>query len=775
MKSSTTPEIIAGGIDQRYNGEENKASAGSNFRYDPDGGWVNDRGWEPLLTPLPVTISLAQLEDLFQPCRFLQIIQRHQGNEEYYVQERNGKLFYQYGNDYTGATPPQCILGTDRNNPKPDDPGTQGVPYGRFTLFLNGYNKMIKWWGRKKTEQFGFYQQPPSPTLLPVDTTYQVASTFPYEAVVTIPSGSNTDNTLYGTALQFWPNLLSNFEYTDMSLGLGVWGAGSENSYSYKYSYVSNTGSESPLSSPTTISWTSEGSTARKYGVYVTGLEPGPAGTVARRVYRTKNKRSGFTYANAPSDNDTYYFVAQIDENLSSTYVDVASDNQLIIEAPAVTDSVTLSTTFKYGAAFNGSMWLAGGEAYPTKLIYSVSGLPEQFRAFDYFDVGVRDGGQITALYPYYDVLLVFRERAIDAVFVNAQSNGYSCTTINKDVGTPATNTIRLIPGKGVMFLNKDGFWLISGGMRGGSSLNVSNMSPMIETEIGRVSKNALPRATAAYSDREKEYWCHYPVNGQTENTTGAVYNIVNDSWMFRGVNTQNIDDGFLKQWAFTQIATDQSGYFILGTKPKNYDTVSPGSSDSYPGLGLQVWTAVNAWGFYTGISGGESIYLTFTPVTPDACFWQSSWYDFGDDSVKKRVVSVEAEIITGGNAPIYCFWGQDWNYKLIPMDAIPIQLPVGVPQQQGEFVGTKSEQATYQYNQVPFFQPFKQGNPAEWDATKWENQRVTRVRWDVNTGLISWFTFYLLGFQRFQILSFQINYIDGTVKTINPVMPGSR
>jgi hypothetical protein len=742
MDATSLPEQIAGGMDQRYFPAPNAAQLVENFRYEPSGGWRNDRGWEPLIPyPSPFTVTLATLEDLYQPCRFLQVVQRHQGSEEYYLQERGGNLFYEFGNQGT-STSNKVILDKDRNLPRSDDPGTQAVPYGRFTTIINGYDKALKWWGRNKVEQFGFYQLPPSPTPLTVQTDYNTDTTSP-------PVGSPTENNLDGIALLF---------PAESRLGLGDPEGGSINTYSYRVTYVTDTGSESPMSNPVTIGWTiptgdGEAGNQKKYGVMLVGLDPGHEGVVARRIYRTKNKKDGISGAG-----DIYYFLRQLDENNSTTYVDVAPDNQLTTEAPSVSDSVTISTSYKWGASWNSSFWLAGGEANPTRIIYSVQGLPEQFPAFNYFDVGVRDGGHITALYPYYDVLLVFRERSIDAVFANASGDGFTCTTIKKDLGTTATNTIKLVPGYGIMFLNKDGFWLIKGGMRGGAELQIDNMSPLIEKEMGRLSKNSLARACAAYSDREKEYWCIYPVDGDTECTRGAAWNIVNEQWSLRGDPTGE------KAWNFSQIATDQSGYFILGTRPLLLSPLQ--SSVAYPGLGLQVWSGRYAWGDNVVVSLPNQGVYTLTPSSqaPGISTWLSTWYDFGDDSIKKRVLSVELDVLTEGNNPIELQWAKDWGYSFTSAGVVPIQI--------GEFVGTPQEQATYSPAGLT---TTRQGNLATFGASGWEEPRVTRLRWDVQTGLVSHMQFKVLSSNHMQIVRFQINYIIGSVKTPNVRMPGAR
>lgn len=736
MKSSTSPERIAGGIDQRYFPERDSAVDIHNFRYTPDGGWRNDRGWEPLIELAnPTIMTAADLLDARQPCRFLAVWTRHSGSEEYYLSERNSILYYEFGNKGS-ATTRKHVLATNRHLPRSDEPGTQLVPYGRFSVILNGHDEMIKWWGRDKMETFGFMQTPPTPYVLPIQNNYNQQDGY--------GTGDPINNDLSGISVQFAAS-----DY----LGLGDPAKGSVNFYSYRISYITDTGSESPLSEPCNISWTLltdspdavlATANARKYGVMLTGLEPGPEGTVARRIYRTKNKKDGLTGAG-----DIYYFDAQIDDNTTRQYLDVAPDNEMVNQAPSSQDSVPITSSHKYGAAWNGSMWLAGGDMLPTRIIYSNPGVPEQFAATSYFDVGVREGGHITALVPYYDVLLVFREHAVDAIFTG--TNGYTCTTINQTVGTIATNSIVLIPSVGVMFLNKDGFYLISGGLRGGSSLSIEPASTKVEKELGRVSVNALARASATYSDKEKEYWCMYPVDGDTENTHGAAYNNVTQEWSFRGAtDNKNL-------WPFARLATDSTGWIIIGLNPIYTPASGPTPATLYPGFGLQVWSASPSWGNTVTITAeGESFILTSAGVPAGLCIWQSAWNDFGDDSVKKRVLTVELDALTEGDNGIELQWASDYSTDWVSAGVVNPQI--------GDYAGSANTDPTYDNG----------ANTAVWGTAKWQDHKVTRLRWDVKTGLVSNFSFRIITANVIQVVRYQENYIGGTVKSPNTRMPGS-
>ena len=745
MKTTSTPEIEAKGVDQRYRAEPNAASnIEGHFHPDPNGGgWANDRGIEPLI-PLDTTISwpTSEITKRLSPIRFLSVITRHQAAETYYLYEQAGELKYDYGNKGANSARATSVLDKNRKLPKPDDCGTQITTYGRFNLIVNGYNRMLKWWGRELVSNFGFLSPTPQPVISDIQTDYiaYYSAVTPESKVERLENG----NTCYR---------LSKTSY----YGLGNADKGDVNKYDYKISFVTDTGSESPLSAAASVNWTistktvvaadtSRGPTnpdyaEGKYAVYISYLPIGPQGTVARRIWRTKNRKDGISGAG-----EVYYLVDQIDNNSDSSYVDIVPDQDLIIPAPSSIDSVTISSQWKYCATWNNSIWLGGGEQNPYRIIFSKSGLPEQFGATDYFDIGLREGGAITALVPFYDVLLVFREKSIEIISYN--NGGYAISTLDSNVGTTATNTIKLVGGVGVMFLNKDGVFAITGSIRGGAVYRVLKMSETIEKEMGRISLSALPRATATYSEREKEYWVHYPVDGETENSRGAVYHTWNNQWTFR------FSDGFYSNgngMPFTCLATDPNGWIIIGTK----SNIGPDIQQrrGVPAIGLQVWSASRFAGQYLSnpvVSQGNTTFnVNYIPKEKDV--WESVWTDFGDDTKKKRVISIELEVITSGDNPITLEWATDWGYTFTSSGT---QIPL-----RPETVGTKSSEATY---------GTKGGNPAVWDSTKWSQSQVTRIRWDVGSSLCSQFKFRIYTQNMFQVLSYQIEAVGSQNKTLN-------
>jgi len=102
---------------------------------------------------------------------------------------------------------------------------------------INGTNRMLKWWGRESVSNFGFVSPTPSPGIADILTNY-----IAYEdSVGGVPPTFYIRLTNGQTCIR----LASSDDY-----GLGDPEVGDVNRYDYKISFISDTGSESPLSLP---------------------------------------------------------------------------------------------------------------------------------------------------------------------------------------------------------------------------------------------------------------------------------------------------------------------------------------------------------------------------------------------------------------------------------------------------------------------------------------------------------------------------------------------
>jgi len=737
MKSASAKFVKAGGIDQNLKSPLGTAEDISAFRVHEQGGWICDRGIEPWWDPSPSfqvggeivntvidTLLGAKVDSLF-------VWTKQSSNQVYIFVEQGGILYYIWGNK--GSTLAAnwrrniVFVDTNRHIPKVNDVTTQYIPYANRLLIINGIDKPIWFYGDKQWRDFSFTLQTPPIEVLNIEPDYL--------------TGGELES---GTASP---------EFITLPAGLGDRGQGDTSAYLYKLQFVMDSGSLSPASTSSIVSWTipTNNSAERRFGVFLNNLPIGPEGCVARRILRTRNQRLP---DNANIGEGTYYFCKQISDNSCETYIDIIPDSSLI--TPVVTsESSVIDTSYKFGASWNGSIWLAGGGTHPTKIIYSKRGLPEQFGIFDYFDVGNERGGAITGLYAYYNNLLVFREGSIEIIRFN---NGeFSISQVSPNIGTRATNTIKLVPEIGVVFLSYDGFYAISGGLDGGSQISVTKISDSVSSEVEKISTAAMERATATYSSKEKEYWCHYPVKGSIVPSRGVVIHTKDGSWSFRHADAKLRDF----RYYFTALATDPDGNILIGTLPRwrtslgvPCDPTTAGATGDL--VGLHVWSGAPYWGYNLTASVVENTW-TYTAAKNIIVInnYESGWIDFGDNSIKHRIFSVDAEIISFGDYNIGLDWGQDY-------DSLWYSAPKQKPSKSEILFTTKEDpvfgSADATVTKVPFtvgISPLKEG-------------RIIRIRWDVQTGLVDNFRFRLQSTEPMHLLSYNISYESNNQMPLN-------
>lgn len=749
MKTSSTGERIAGGVDQRYEAPTDTASNITNMRRDDVGyGWLNDRGWEHEAVP-NANHSLANTSAIGVDKSRVYVWNRHRGSEIYKVYKTaDGFIRYEHGNTYGlgSATFPffRTLNFTARTSAKSDDPDEQYTPFGRFLTIVNGKDLPLKWWGRERCFPFGFTEPTPPIQLVEPNPDYYIGicdlTADPPTSSYKPPKGGK---------------ISMGFTNPTSGGGLGITGAEVANQYQYKISFITDTGSESPLSTVTPASWQNNPDTNGRpdamFGVFLDKIPVGPPGTVARRIYRTKSLGD----LRNDSKDQQFYLVRQIDDNCTINHLDVMPDDLLTIGAPSRFASSVISTSYRFSSNWDNRMWLAGGQGTDTRLIYSDQGLPEQFGTFNYFDVGNRAGGAITQIFPYYDNLLVFRERAIDVV--RPAGNGtYVCTRLSGDVGTTASNAITNVEGLGVFFISYDGVYVFEGGTVGGSQVRLIPLADSIMREMKRISKSSLARATASYSHKEKEWWCFYPVDGNTENSRSVVYHTQGNVWSFR-----NDVDSTTNNFQVNSISTLPDGRFIAAFRNQIF-TNTPVLNDTsvFPGT-LCVWAGKRK-GVPAQIYRFTISQFFIQPATENSALtseWTAAWEDFGDDSIKKRVLSVEVEVLSAGTNGIDLLYAEDYRDDYTPAGSQPTTV--------AEQFGTTKMDAIYNGANIDTFDKvvLTVGPTA---GTPWGQRRTTRVRWDVNTGLISWFTFKLRSSNMFQVVSYQIELVGGERRTIN-------
>ena len=707
--------VPCGGINQVLRPNIGDAQIVNNCRYVSEGGWKADVGFESWWhAPASWTVTSAIVTKYFTDKVDAVYQWKRQGtNDIYTFIEQGGRLYYAIGNKGQGSTYSGAFyendlvtIDSDRYIPKLGDVGSQFVNLGQHLLIINGRDRAILFSGDQVYRDFGFVINTPSADPLDVDADYQKNNVLAGGAAVWFKEKSQ-----YGLGYIEKDNSGNVLE--------------TQYTYNYKVTMVSDLGAESPLSGAQSVSWTlPSASPAYRYGV-VLDMPIGQEGVVSRRIYRTKE---------IGLNGELYYFVAQINENSSRFYIDAMPDSFLVDQAPSFTASAPITTDWKFGEVWDNRLWLAAG----SRIIYSDKGIFEQFGALAYFDLGNQTGGDITQLVAFYNNLIVFRESAIN--IISFDSDSYNISTITNTLGTVASKAVVVIPQLGVVFINEQGVWMLSGGLNGGASISMQKISKPIDKLLRRVNRSMMHKAIAAYSYREREVWLHLPTDDSTTPDFGYVLHLTpqNPMWSIR----TDLETPSNSYWS--AMSTTVNGYFLLGNDPNWTPALDAETNKLGP---LQVMSSSSHWGQAGKITAfGDNVTLAITNTTHNGHQWESAWYNSNENSVKVRYYSVELRIMSYGDNGFDFFYGIDYSYT---ENATSTQ-----KQAKSETVYTIKEDAVFgpadlSVTKVPFTV----------NSSKIAEGRLITLRYDVNTELCDQFKFGVrtTNSQQWHLLSFNI------------------
>lgn len=685
------------------------------------GGWDNRIGYE----------KFFPAEDLYGPfsnqgrVHSLYIWPTHGGARTYHLFEAERQssntmsLQYTVGNTSSGAS--TVTIDTDRTVPTNTEAGTTYTPFGRYLVIANGHQSPIKFDGGKVTD-LGWSTRPSTPD--------------PWNPTSTTVNSDRQQNFAMKASVAQWEL------FDDFTIGLGD-DDGTANSYKWKTTWVNENGSESPISGPSTpATWTASLTTSlwpnkRKQAIYLENVAIGPSGTVARRIYRTKNLKDSTN----TGDDETYYFVAQINNNEETWYVDYIGDASLASKAPNASDSITLPALApRFSAFYKGCLFMDGGQTDPTKIFFSWPNHPDRFASENFFDVGHRKGGDIRGFFPYYNNLLVFRERSIDLIRGDPV-NGFMVVPFVEELGTPAIDTVSIVPGVGVVFLAQDGIYRLEGGMDGGAVLNVEKISGMLLKTVGRINGQTLAKATAAYSHKWREWHCYVPVDGEAKPRLGIVYHVDKNSWSTR------------RGFPVGVLDTDNSGNFIFGHHTGNplaaFSTSTATPVTTWES-GLFVISRRRIAGYTTNLNPASDSATTIDGASPTSVF-KSAWLDFGSSGTsrsspiapqtKKFVKYVYLYAITEGDNTIPLTYYLDFGAAGIVAAPLKPQRP------------DHADQEVY--------------DTAVWDTAVWEDGLLTEIRYPIAQKASSHFAFEVETSNDFILVGYSVEFDTTGTQTI--------
>lgn len=667
--------------------------------------WSNDIGYEKYFpgrtdfTPFPTT-----------PVNSLYNFERHNGAQQWLMFESGGTLYHVKGNNNGSLV----SMKTGRTVPAPGEPGSWFNVFSRYCVITNGLDSPLKYRGYSQLHQLGWDRKPnpPTPVALAADPTANSSRLQSQPATATI-----------STVLS--PLRPTSFDSEDTQ-GLGDATANAVNKYYWKVSLVNENGSESPISSSSSaLKWTT-GADEYAMVVMLRDLPTGPKGTVGRIVYRTKNLGA------SSSDAGNFYFVTYIENNTQTNFFDEKSDDELGALAPNDGDSITFpAPQCKFSATFKGCLFVDGGQADGTKLFYSQALQLDTYKASSILDLGTRKGGNITGLYTYYNQLIIFRDSAIDLVRGDA-SNGFEVIPFEQGIGTKSPHTITFVPGLGVLFLGNDGVYAITGGLDGGSTLSIANISGGIGTLLEKRSTDVLGQACAVFSPKLKEWQCYFPAFGKDNKIMGIVYHVEGGYWSQRS--------GF----QVGAVTTDFDGNVIFGNQTGQVGTLVDEQQNEW---GLFVVSRRHAcgtvWDSVTGPQGEPEMELKDN--TPCMFSWRSQWHDFGYPAMKKFVKYVYVYAASRGSNKVSLayFKNHSWEKETVHPDT--------------EWQWDDEKNQPYYSNLIDI-------NAAVLGTSRWQDKVITPIRFDISNKAVTDFAFELKTQEPVEFIGYSVEYeVNGT------------
>ena len=639
MNGETLPIALAGGIETRLPQQPESASIAENLAVDPiSGGWSTRVGWEPF-RPNP-TAGFAPFNNC-GPIYSLHVAQELGGGARQHILfEESGNLHLLY--DAAGV-PVLRTLKAGRHVPTAAEAGSWYTDIGGGIVVTNGVDRpvLVRPWplgtaGEASStvtqciRDLGFVAPPPPPEptrVTPIGST--IASS-------TVTGGGAT--TLWCPA-----------DTTAIGGSGGRWGVGfaknsgsdpgNEAQFGYAVSFISDTGSESPLSTISTVQWElPAGATGLRYAVAVR-IPRGPRGTVARRIWRTNNFSPDFDFVG----DQTLYLAATVRNNVEDMHVDVVRSYDVGQEAPELPTAPLPAPRARFSAVFAGCLWLDGGIDDPLTIYHSQEGLLEQFAPDGYIQLGGQGGG-VTGMVAHYNQLVVFREAGVDVVEY-VQDNGlrFTVTTISTDVACRSPHAIITVPDLGLVFPTTDGVYALTGGQQGGSSYSIIRVGAGFPQVAQRFTLDCLPRAVGAWSARTREVHLYVPVDGSDRPNLGLV------------LHTDRLER-----------APDQSAWTTRTGFPVG--AIAP------------VWGGTLVFGHHTGVeaganspagvfvisarraAGGTLADNLFVPSPPPVSRYRTAWQDFGDLQLTKKVLYVTVWVLTTGRPQVAVRWLKDFN-----------------------------------------------------------------------------------------------------------------
>ena len=358
--------------------------------------------------------------------------------------------------------------------------------------------------------------------------------------------------------------------------------------------------------------------------VFWTGIDPGPDGTVARRLLRTRDlKNSGTSELFIVPGNVGFGTVsadANMPDNTSTMWSDCCPDGWLV----SPTFDVRPVPIFKLCHFALGRLWIANTSEHAAEVVPSAPGRYGTFlKGTSIFPDPT--GGEITGLWNSGGGLLVFTGSSLYVVTPNDTGDSFRSSALSSDVGCIGPDTIANMADGSTVWLGRGGFYRLT-------SEGISLVSGDIQHKVDRINWLRAKGACAAFDPTTQEYRCWVPIDANKENNICLIYD---------GMGWRERTGGKYSSVCVTQ---DNRKYLLAA-----------GSTDTRTGQESGVWVLDRA----AGRSAIHSRHKT--------CRIETSWIDWGRSkdrrSVKTVYFALRESHLDAATVKVF----RDWRKKPIP------------------------------------------------------------------------------------------------------------
>ena len=580
------------GIDQRWEARPNHAGYIENMTWSDQDSWRTSFGYRRLVEEYteteggdsPYTVVKNQYDTDSPPSSLFWFSQHGNALQWLVYEDQNGA--FRYFNGSKAPQDPSTIIqytdgkafdGTAANHSRNSGDTishTYYTMYGSNLYMVNGVDAPLVFDGKKCTRA-GFSGKPSAPT---VYTTSKAA----IRKTFTTGVGYEESNNEFKYVVTF------------------VNERGQESRFSPVSGKVSFDTTGATSSFPDTKRSVTATMAAGEYRNFVVvSIPKGPIGTVARRIYRTLNLVTFIEGANIvtlPKESlfgKEFYFLDEVQDNVSEIYIDGFSDFDL--------GSLSLEQDFgdfprnsTMLAVFKNTMFVAGDST--EDLRYSRPLHPEVFPLDNVFNLSDNQTSLITGMYPTGDSLVVFKHRAIYLIKGNPV-NGFFAQTLTTDIGCISNQTIREVPGVGLVFMASDGIYVLEGTYHTTQSTKFFKLSQGLRDLFDRVNVEFAQNFRSIVYHTDREYWVSVAMDSNTVPDMVFKFSYEIGAW---SVYTSSALSGIIE-------VQDHRGYMIFA---------GPNASSSTASRGLYLYGGTNSLGKLGTVSPTyETVNIAFNSV----------------------------------------------------------------------------------------------------------------------------------------------------------------